>query len=284
MDEIAALIESSLGAPKGKRIVEIIVGGDTHSTFKVTDDSQSVFVKACRADEYALLQAEFNSLEKIIRLGINYYPRPHQLMANDNFAILILAFHRLGSVDAESAAQLGQILAHQHSINSEQFGWSSDNYLGRSLQVNRHCDTWLEFFQVHRLEPQLGRAKSNGLSNRIVTAVEQAIDRWPSLAVDAINPCLLHGDLWSGNVAFDVQSAKPLLYDPAPYFGDPEADIAMTELFGRFPDSFYSAYHEIIPKRSGYDERKKILNLYHALNHFNLFGPSYEPLLSECCP
>ena len=84
----------------------------------------------------------------------------------------------------------------------------------------------------------------------------------------------MHGDLWSGNY-FSDQHQVPCIFDPATYFGLRETDLAMTELFGRLPQKFYDAYQEAFPLNPGYDERKDLYNLYHLLNHLNLFGSSY---------
>jgi fructosamine-3-kinase len=86
-------------------------------------------------------------------------------------------------------------------------------------------------------------------------------------------PSLLHGDLWGGNAGFTAEG--PVLFDPAVYYGDREADLAMTELFGGFPQEFYSSYNKIWPLDDGYERRKHLYNLYHLLNHLNLFGSSY---------
>ncbi|KAG6729324.1 hypothetical protein I3842_01G022300 [Carya illinoinensis] len=90
----------------------------------------------------------------------------------------------------------------------------------------------------------------------------------------AIEPCLLHGDLWSGNISSD-RSGEPVILDPACYYGHSEAEFGMSWCAG-FAGSFYNAYFEVMPKQPGFEKRKDLYMLYHYLNHYNLFGSSYR--------
>jgi fructosamine-3-kinase len=162
-------------------------------------------------------------------------------------------------------AALGRMLAHSHGRAGERFGWHRDNYIGATPQANAWCGNWAEFWRKRRMEPQLALARKNGFD------IEA-----PCLDVlegHAPRPSLLHGDLWSGNVGFTPDG--PVVFDPAVYYGDREADLAMTELFGGFPPQFYEAYRATLPVDSGYEKRKALYNLYHLLNHLNLFGAGY---------
>jgi fructosamine-3-kinase len=160
-------------------------------------------------------------------------------------------------------AALGRMLAQLHRAKGERFGWPRDNFIGLGDQPNGWSDDWAEFFLEKRLKPQAAKC---GLSGQLP-------DVRGILAGHRPAPSLLHGDLWSGNTGFTADG--PVIFDPAVYYGDREADLAMTELFGGFPREFYSAYREDFPLDQGYERRKHLYNLYHLLNHLNLFGGQY---------
>jgi fructosamine-3-kinase len=160
-------------------------------------------------------------------------------------------------------AALGRMLASLHRQTNARFGWHRDNYIGLTPQQNSWCDDWAEFWRTRRMQPQLDLARRNGFD------LEATFD----LGNHRPEPSLLHGDLWSGNAGFTAQG--PVVFDPAVYYGDREADLAMTELFGGFPREFYQAYDEAFPLDAGYAKRKHLYNLYHLLNHLNIFGGGY---------
>jgi len=153
------------------------------------------------------------------------------------------------------------MLAALHRHTSDRFGWGTDNWIGLAPQKNGWSTDWAAFFLEKRLRPQAARA---GIELPDVKAL---------LAHHKPKPSLLHGDLWSGNAGFTADG--PVIYDPAVYYGDREADLAMTELFGGFAPEFYAAYRKEFPLNAGYEKRKHLYNLYHLLNHLNLFGSSY---------
>jgi protein-ribulosamine 3-kinase len=178
-------------------------------------------------------------------------------------AYLLLEFLDLNGTG--DFAALGRMLAAAHRKPGPRFGWSRDNYIGSTPQANGWGENWAEFWRERRLRPQLELANSRGFSLEM-----------PSLHLlqnHHPKPSLLHGDLWSGNAGFT--SEGPVVFDPALYYGDREADLAMTELFGGFPREFYKAYNEAFPLPEGYERRKHLYNLYHLLNHLNLFGGGY---------
>jgi len=162
-------------------------------------------------------------------------------------------------------AALGRMLAALHRQTGLRFGWTRDNYIGLAPQQNGWCDDWTRFWRERRMLPQIELAERNGfqLTEPSYRLLE---NRRPQ-------PSLLHGDLWSGNAGFTADG--PVVFDPAVYYGDREADLAMTELFGGFPREFYRAYDEAFPLDAGYEKRKHLYNLYHLLNHLNLFGGGY---------
>ena len=176
-----------------------------------------------------------------------------------------------------------------HRITTDRFGWWRDNTIGSTTQVNTQEDNWLDFWRDHRLGFQLDLAERNGGGKRLRDSGEALMDSLPALLQgQPVEASLLHGDLWSGNY-FYTTGGQPAIFDPAVYYGDREADIAMTELFGGFGRDFYAAYRNAWPLDDGYSMRKTLYNLYHVLNHFNLFGGGYlsqagtmiDQLLSE---
>jgi protein-ribulosamine 3-kinase len=178
-------------------------------------------------------------------------------------AYLVLEYLELSG--RKDFAALGRMLATAHRNAAHRFGWHRDNYIGATPQHNGWCDNWGEFWMARRIRPQLELAEGNGF--RIaVPALNFLEEHKPA-------PSLLHGDLWSGNAGFTPDG--PVVFDPALYYGDREADLAMTELFGGFPREFYRAYNDAWPLDEGYERRKHLYNLYHLLNHLNLFGSGY---------
>lgn len=174
----------------------------------------------------------------------------------------------------ELLQQLGSGLAKIHAQPQAAYGFHRDNYIGLNPQKNCESDTWGEFFVEYRLGVQVGLINDRVVRERFSTILEAKgarLAEWLNERVSA--PSLLHGDLWSGNALFDDTTAW--LIDPAVYYGDAEADIAMTEMFGGFGPAFLDAYHEVRPISEDYPNKREIYNLYHFLNHYNLFGGFY---------
>ena len=158
---------------------------------------------------------------------------------------------------------MGRMLAALHRHTNDRFGWATDNWIGLSPQRNGWSNEWAEFFLGRRLKPQAAKC---GL-------LDDLPDVRKILEGHRPHASLLHGDLWSGNAGFTKEG--PVIYDPAVYYGDREADLAMTELFGGFPDEFHGAYRKEFPLDAGYERRKHLYNLYHLMNHLNIFGGGY---------
>lgn len=175
---------------------------------------------------------------------------------------------------------LGEQLAALHRCSSEaygnRFGLWFDNFIGSNPQLNTWSGSWVDFFRDCRLKPQFDLAVRQGrMPGKRRRMLENAMDHLDLfLGGRDIRPSLLHGDLWGGNFILGA-NGQPFLIDPAIYFGDREADLAFTELFGGFWGDFYDAYQAAWPLDPQYAERKSIYNLYHLLNHLNLFGESY---------
>jgi len=169
---------------------------------------------------------------------------------------------------------LGEQLAELHRHTADQFGWFRDNTIGLTPQKNTQSDNWIDFFREHRLGFQLELAAANGYGDRVTDLGQALSDRLQDFfsAYEPV-PSLLHGDLWGGN--WGSVDSQPVIFDPAVYYGDRESDIAMTMLFGGFGQSFYAAYQRCWPMAAGHERRLKLYQLYHVLNHLNLFGSSY---------
>ena len=185
-----------------------------------------------------------------------------------------------------SMAMLGEQLARLHlnpTKSSQQFGLDYDNFIGSSVQVNAWSENWSTFFRDQRLGVQINMALRKGhLSmdrRRRLDTLLTHLDTLLPARID-LRPSLLHGDLWSGNV-IPGQTGEPVLIDPAVYYGDREAEIAYTELFGGFDTEFYQAYKSVYPLDPGYKDRRDLYNLYHLLNHLNIFGESYGPMVDQ---
>jgi protein-ribulosamine 3-kinase len=251
-------------------------------------DGRRYFVKFNDAARLGMFEAELAGLQELERAGAVRVPRPVCSGSAEGHAFLVLEHLELGRGSGATQRRLGQQLAALHRTTQTRFGWQRDNTIGSTPQINNWHVDWIEFYRERRLRPQLDLAAGRG-NGQLRTAGEQLMERVSDFFTDyrpAIS--LLHGDLWSGNVAA-MGNGEPVIFDPAVYFGDREADIAMTELFGGFTGAFYDAYHDAWPLDPGYRSRKRLYNLYHIVNHFNIFGGGYgvqaqnmmEALLSE---
>ncbi len=173
------------------------------------------------------------------------------------------------------ASLLGEQLAALHGIPGDRFGWSRDNYIGTTPQLNSPSDDWIGFWRDCRLGPQLAMARDAGFGSRLSDRGERLLAGLDVLLGDHEPVAsLLHGDLWAGNKAY-TPAGQPVIFDPASYHGDRETDIAMSELFGGFEQAFYDAYQACSPLPAGYPLRRDLYKLYHVLNHLNLFGSAY---------
>jgi fructosamine-3-kinase len=239
-----------------------VVGGCIHECFRVEITGQAFFLK-CNSKEHAdNFAAEADGLAALRKAGLRVPGPVSHGTAGEN-AFLLLEFLGLG--DKADPAAFGRMLAQAHKKPGPRFGWHRDNYIGATPQANGWEDDWAQFWLKRRLLPQAELARSKGFDIEIPPLT--------ALRGHRPQPSLLHGDLWSGNAGFTPQG--PVVFDPAVYCGDREADLAMTELFGGFPAAFYEAYDSVWPVDDGYRRRKPLYNLYHLLNHLNLFGGGY---------
>lgn len=270
---LAAEISAATGIPFDLAHAQAASGGCIHHGHILTGRcGRKFFVKSNRADRLDLFTAEAEGLCELTNAHCLHIPQPIAWAADQDNAWLILEYLPLASHG--DAAALGQTLAALHRHTEPRFGWRRDNHIGNTPQPNAWHDDWICFWREQRLGFQLDLARHNSAPDSLIKACRAVASHLPELFAD-YRPVasLLHGDLWGGNAAF--VNAAPCLFDPAVYYGDREADIAMTELFGGFGPAFYAAYQAAWPLNPGYARRRDLYNLYHLLNHFNLFGGSY---------
>ena len=281
---IARHISDVTGTPFAARAQQAVGGGCINTATVLQDGTRRYFVKLNDAARVAMFEAEAEGLTEIAGTQSVRVPQPICASRANGSADLVLEHLDLEGADARSLEQLGRELALMHRTTHKHFGWQRNNTIGMTPQVNTPSNDWIEFWRQQRLGFQIKLAGDRHLLNkgeRLMADLENFFrDYHPA-------PSLLHGDLWGGNVA--ACGGRPVIFDPAVYYGDREADIAMPELFAGFSARFYQAYNEVWPLDPGYKTRKTLYNLYHILNHFNLFGGGYgaqaermlDSLLSE---
>lgn len=248
-------------------------GGCINQSLMLEFGTSRWFLKHNSPDLLDMFEAEADGLKALAK-GPLLVPRPLCSGVTGTQAWLVLEYLPMGGGRGGSAAEAGRQLARLHAMTAESFGWSRNNYIGATPQFNGWCSSWPEFWRTQRLEPQLKMLKDKGMGGVWLKDAERLLDRLPQLLDHQPAASLLHGDLWSGNLAYGAEG-EPLIFDPAVYYGDRETDLAMTELFGGFGQNFYRGYEEVWPLDPGYSRRKRLYNLYHILNHANLFGGGY---------
>ncbi|HEX4944574.1 MAG TPA: fructosamine kinase family protein [Usitatibacteraceae bacterium] len=292
----AALERTVMDATRGDwslTAAEPVSGGCIHTALCLegadSGGKTKHFAKLAPIERAPMLLAEAQGLEAIHAAGAVRVPAVVARDDDGETAWLILEWLELVPLSAASGARLGAALAAQHRVPQAKFGWEKDNYIGSSPQLNGWSEDWLAFWSNRRIHAQLRMAMANRYPSRMIDRGERLLtDCAVFFRTHGPVPSLLHGDLWGGN-ASALGDGTPVVFDPAVYCGDREADLAMTELFGGFPRDFHSAYRNAWPLDDGYAVRRDFYNLYHVLNHANLFAGAYveqgsrmiERLLSE---
>ncbi|HEX9179113.1 MAG TPA: fructosamine kinase family protein [Burkholderiales bacterium] len=272
-DSIAAGIGEATGSPFSIVRRSNLGGGCINDACLIEGGGRRYFVKLNRADKAEMFAAEADGLAEILATKTLRVPAPVCHGADGSASWLVLEHLDLGR--RGDARELGRRLAALHRVTGRSFGWKRDNTIGSTPQLNTPGHDWIAFWRDHRLGFQLRLAASNGLRGGLHSKGERLMGRLAAFFTGyAPLPSLLHGDLWGGNHGYTT-GGEPVVFDPAVYYGDREADLAMTELFGGFGAGFYAAYIEAWPLDSGYAVRKQLYNLYHVLNHANLFGGGY---------
>lgn len=302
LSHLSAVIRDATQRPFSARDATPVGGGSINEAYRMEGtDGSRYFLKLNDARHLPMFAAEAQGLNAIAATNALRVPQPVAHGSADAHSFLVLEHLELGS--RGDARLLGEQLAALHRCTSDKaipspnkslaatsplpcrerervetssrFGFSQDNFIGTTPQPNGWKDNWMDFWRERRLGFQLRLAAQNGCSGQLQTLGEKLLDALPAFFDGyAPQPALLHGDLWSGNHAF-LADGTPVIFDTAPYYGDRECDLAMTELFGGYPADFYVAYRATYPLDAGYAVRRDLYNLYHILNHANLFGGGY---------
>jgi protein-ribulosamine 3-kinase len=275
-DEIRSIADA-LGRALGTVVSaeRAVSGGSINACLRFDTDRGSVFVKHGAREALDMYTAEAAGLEELEGARAVRIPGVLATGTTEHGAFLALEWIDLTTARRKTEALLGEQLAHQHRATQARYGWHRDNTIGSTPQPNAWCEDWIEFLRERRLDFQLTLAERAGAPSRLIESGRRLCESLAQFYVDYRPvPSLLHGDLWGGNWGADEQG-RPVIFDPAVYYGDREADLAMTRLFGGFGPSFYSAYEASWPMDRGASERIELHQLYHVLNHYNLFGGGY---------
>ncbi|WP_114993301.1 fructosamine kinase family protein [Synechococcus sp. UW179A] len=250
-------------------------GGSVGSTWRLTlNDGEELFVKVAHTANLLAEQSGLQALRHWADPALIEVPQVLGCVPLSGKSALVMAWWDLNSGDQFS---LGRGLARLHRASSAggpgRFGWDHDGFIGLGPQPSGWCDSWGDAFTQLRLQPQLCLASEWGLAEQDWECLLRPIAAW--LNGHAPEPCLVHGDLWAGNAAV-LADGRGLLIDPASWWADREVDLAMTRLFGGFSRRFMEGYSSEWPLPDGAEHRIEVLNLYHLLNHANLFGGGYQ--------
>jgi fructosamine-3-kinase len=275
-DSLQAALERATGRRVRGAPMPLGAGGGFASCQRWESAAGPLFVKVAPAEQAEMLEAEADGLRELAMPQAVRVPAVLGAGVCGRQAFLALEWVDFRHASARSGAQLGEQLATLHRKTAAAFGWRRDNTIGATPQHNRWTADWETFFAEHRLGFQLDLVERRGLGGgRLVERGRRLCERVGLLLIDHRPvPSLLHGDLWAGNWATDASGA-PVIFDPAVYYGDREADLAMTRLFGGFGRAFYDAYEAAWPLPPGAERRRTLYNLYHVLNHLNLFSGGY---------
>ena len=255
-------------------------GGDINDACRLElSNGRYIFIKSNSVKNKDFFEDEDIGLTAIASTGTIKVPELLFRGADESSAFLAMEYINGAERVQGFWRKFGESLAKMHLADTSEFvsggkyGFAKDNYIGATRQINAPRDSWIDFFRECRLEPQFRMAERYFESSYIKDILD-LLDKLPEILIEPKQPSLLHGDLWSGNYIVGSDGMAWLI-DPAVYVGHAEADLAMTELFGRFPEEFYDSYSEVNPIQPGYGDRRDIYNLYHLLNHLNLFGGMY---------
>lgn len=275
--EVADALREVFGANTRLAGGQGVSGGSiSHTSIVELGDGRKVFLKKSRSTPAGLFRAEAEGLAALHAASGPRVPEPYALYEGPQSGYLLMEYVESGRQTPRFWQQLGAQMAELHlHTRGRAYGFHSDNFIGSTPQPNAWSNSWLEFFGERRISFQIERAARAGLADKKMQKdVEQIMARLPQLLPEPEHPALLHGDFWSGNHLCDAHG-EPVIIDPAVYYGHREADLAMAECFGGFAPGFFAAYNEAYPLQAGYKERVDLYNLYHMLNHLNLFGSGY---------
>lgn len=269
-----AVICQSIGREVQIQSIDLVTGGCINQTICLKTDIGQFFLKWNEQQALDMFRQEAKGLDLLRDHCKMTIPQVIGLGEFEDKAYLLLSYIESCPEKPDYWEEFGQQLAEVHRISQPNFGLSFNNYIGSLPQNNESDKTWLTFFIEKRLRVQFGLAYYNGLIDKsYLKKLDLLQKRLEGFFPEEV-PALLHGDLWSGNTMTD-KHGKPALVDPAVYFGHREMELAFTKLFGGFPESFYSSYHEAYPLAPNFEERKDLYNCYPLMVHVNLFGTSY---------
>ncbi|HJP38113.1 MAG: fructosamine kinase family protein [Gammaproteobacteria bacterium] len=262
--------------------IEIVGGGSINRSYRLTTlQGATYLLKTNVGSALEMFKAEREGLEVLHRAGAIRVPEPILASLGGDLSFLLLEYIELGHKTTAAGQACGYALAELHRQRKPQFGWHRDNTIGSTPQINSWSDDWVRFFGHARLGYQLQLAVGSGIGESIQADGQRLRERLADFFID-YQPVasLLHGDLWGGNWGA-TYGEQPVIFDPAIYYGDRETDLAMTQLFGGFGPEFYAAYNESWQLDEGFQRRCDLYNLYHLLNHYNLFGGGYKSQVIE---
>jgi fructosamine-3-kinase len=268
-------IEQSSGQAFPVRQQQSLSGGSINAAFVLTAETGAqYFVKTNTAGQKAMFEAEARGLQAMASSETIKVPEPLCFGENPSQSYIVMEY--LAMHGRANQVVLGEQLAAMHRVTAEQFGWQINNTIGATFQPNDWTDNWLAFWSEQRLGFQLQLAAQNGYAGDLQSLGEKLLLEMPKLFTGReIKPSMLHGDLWGGNVA-GLEDSTPVIFDPAFYYGDRETDLAMTYVFGGFGPDFYASYQNAFPLDEGFAVRKTFYNIYHIINHLNMFGGGYH--------
>lgn len=274
--DLAAALAAALGCTLAPAPDAKVHGGSINDCYRWQTSRGPVFVKRAPLARRGILEAEADGLERLRQAGSLRVPATLALGSAGSEAFLVLEWLEFVEPDAASEERFGEALAWQHRNRGPGYGLERDNFIGATPQSNAVTEDWVAFWRERRLLRQLDLAAGNGHAGRLQDRGRRLAELM-DVFFASYRPAasLLHGDLWSGNRGLLADGA-PVIFDPAVYYGDREADIAMTGLFRGFGPRFYSAYAATWPLDQAAGTRRALYNLYHVLNHLNLFGGSYR--------
>ncbi|XP_061347424.1 protein-ribulosamine 3-kinase, chloroplastic isoform X2 [Gastrolobium bilobum] len=268
-----------LSEGKATKITKIspVGGGCINLASRYDTDAGSFFVKTNRSIGPSMFEAEALGLGAMYETGTIRVPKPYKVGSlPTGGSFIIMEFIEFGASRGNQSV-LGRKLAEMHKAgkSSKGYGFDVENTIGSTPQINTWSSDWVQFYGEHRLGYQLKLALDQYGDRTIYEKGKRLVKSMGPLFDNVvIEPCLLHGDLWSGNISSD-KNGEPVILDPACYYGHSEAEFGMSWCAG-FGGSFYNSYFEVMPKQPGFEERRDLYMLYHYLNHYSLFGSGYR--------
>ncbi len=281
-DSLETAIQSLFGMSVSVAEECFVPGGDANEAKLLRlSTGEPVFMKCNRVSDENTFVAEAEGLSAIAETKTIRTPqvlcRGRDMQRGTSFLLMEYIGSKERNVDFWEVFAAELYAMHRTNpaayVPDGVYGFQSDNTIGAGEQCNSPRDSWRTFFAECRLEPQFRKAERY-FDQRTMRKIHRLIERLDELLTEPTYPSLLHGDLWSGNFIVG-NDGKAWLIDPAVYVGHAESDLAMTELFGGFSRVFYDTYRQVSDLDGGYKDRRGLYNLYHLLNHLNLFGQSY---------